>query len=132
MKFFFNKILFNSSLNNSINNIEVIEDKPVFFLKYNKQEIGRLTYIDNKWHFEYSEWFKKQNEFRPIIEFPNKDKQYQSHELWSFFASRVPSLKQPKVQEFLSKNNNKVDFIELLKKFGKTTINNPYYLDYNY
>ncbi len=129
MKDFFKKILINSSLNNSFNKMNVVEDKPVFFLKYNNQEIGKLSFDKETWHFEYSEWFKNQDDFRPLIEFPDKEKHYQSPELWTFFASRIPSLKQPKVQEFISENNDKVDFIELLKKFGKTSINNPYHLD---
>ncbi len=129
MKNFFKKILINSTLNNSINSVNIVESNPVFFLKYNNKEIGKLSYKNRVWFFEYSDWFKKQQDFRPLIEFPNKDKQYQSNELWTFFASRIPSLKQPKVQEFISENNNKVDFIELLKKFGKTSINNPYHLD---
>ena len=129
MKNFFKKILINSSLYNSINSVNIVESNPVFFLKYNNHEIGKLSYNNGVWFFEYSDWFKKQQDFRPLIEFPNKDKQYQSNELWTFFASRIPSLKQPKVQEFISENNNKVDFIELLKKFGKTSVNNPYHLD---
>ena len=129
MKDFFKKILINSTLNNSFNKLNVVENPPVFFLKYNNHEIGKLTFDKEIWYFEYSEWFKNQNEFRPLIEFPNKEKNYQSKELWTFFASRIPSLKQPKVQEFILENNNKVDFIELLKKFGKTSINNPYHLD---
>ena len=129
MKNFFKKILINSTLNNSINSVNIVESNPVFFLKYNNQEIGKLSYKNGVWFFEYSDWFKKQQDFRPLIEFPNKDKQYQSNELWTFFASRITSLKQPKVLEFISENNNKVDFIELLKKFGKTSVNNPYHLD---
>lgn len=129
MKHFFKKILFNSSLNNSLNKLNVVEHNPVFFLKYNNQEIGKLTFDKQIWYFAYSEWFKTQNEFRPLIEFPHKEKQYQSKELWTFFSSRIPSLKQPKVQQFISENNDKIDFIELLKKFGKTSINNPYYLE---
>jgi hypothetical protein len=129
MKEFFKKILINSTLSNSLNKMKVVEDKPMFFLKYNNQEIGKLTFENNYWYFVYSDWFKNQDDFRPLIEFPNKEKHYQSPELWTFFASRIPSLKQPKVQEFISKNNDNIDFIELLKKFGKTSINNPYRLE---
>jgi hypothetical protein len=129
MKEFFKKILINSTLSNSLNKMKIVEDKPMFFLKYNNQEIGKLTFENDNWYFVYSEWFKNQDDFRPLIEFPNKEKLYQSPELWTFFASRIPSLKQPKVQEFISKNNDNIDFIELLKKFGKTSINNPYRLE---
>jgi HipA-like protein len=130
MKKFLKKILFNSTLQNSLNKTTTEDlEYSVFNLKYNNQKIGKLTFDNGTWYFEYSDWYKNQEEFRPLIEFPNKDKQYQSKELWTFFSSRIPSLKQPKVQEFININKDKVAPIELLKKFGKTSINNPYKLD---
>ena len=126
---FLKKIFLNTNLENSINNLEVSKTKHAFLLKYQNDEIGVLVFDGVYWHFDYTDWFKNQNELRPLVSFPNTEKSYQSTDLWAFFASRIPSLKQPQVKEFILENKNNVDFIELLTRFGKTSINNPYYLD---
>ncbi|MEO0058552.1 MAG: hypothetical protein RLZZ312_199 [Bacteroidota bacterium] len=125
---FLKKIFAISNSQNTINNLEVSTNNSVFVLKYQNDEIGLLTFDGVYWHFNYSDWFKNQSELRPLLSFPNVEKNYQSAELWTFFASRVPSLKQPQVKEFIAERSYKVDFTELLSKFGKTTINNPYNL----
>ncbi|MEM0519043.1 HipA N-terminal domain-containing protein [Aequorivita flava] len=111
---------------------EQINQNPKFQLKYNENIIGYLDYDGTVWSFIYSTWFKDQSEFEPLFEFPLKDKVYISSELWPFFESRIPSLKQPKLQEYLeshpSDRNNKVKLLEL---FGITSVNNPYKLTLN-
>lgn len=91
--------------------------------------IGRLTLNEGTWYFAYSEEFKNQNYLKPLIDFPDVDKVYESDTLWPFFAIRIPSLKQPKIQKIIEKEhidgNNQV---ELLRRFGKKSISNPYLL----
>ena len=111
---------------------EQINQNPKFQLKYQEHIIGYLDYDGSVWSFYYSKWFKNQDELESLFEFPVKDKIYSSHELWPFFESRIPSIKQPKIQEYLdshpSDRNNKVKLLEL---FGITSVNNPYKLTLN-
>ena len=104
------KIFANTSLNNTNEKFILSNNKEehIFVLKYNNHLIGTLKYVDNEWSFYYSDWFKNQNEFRHLLEFPNKDKEYKTKELWPFFSNRIPSIKQPKMQVYLEKNSNKV------------------------
>ena len=69
------KIFTNTSLNNTTEKFILSNNKEVhiFVLKYNNHLIGTLKYVDNEWSFYYSDWFKNQNEFRHLLEFPNKD-----------------------------------------------------------
>jgi HipA-like protein len=125
------KIFANTSLNNTNEKFILSNNKEehVFVLKYNNHLIGTLKYVDNEWSFYYSDWFKNQNEFRHLLEFPNKDKEYKTKELWPFFSNRIPSIKQPKMQVYLEKNANKVNTVDLLEKFGTYSVNNPYKLE---
>lgn len=111
---------------------EQVNHNPKFQLTYQEDIVGYLNYDGSLWSFNYSQWFKEQNDHQPLFEFPSKDKVYQSVELWPFFESRIPSIKQPKVQEYLethpSDRNNKV---KLLALFGITSVNNPYKLILN-
>lgn len=102
-----------------------------FKLIYKDLVIGILSLKDQEWCFKYSLMFKDQNLIRPIIDFPNKSKDYRSNELWPFFVSRMPGIDQPMVKDFLHKNNLKeTDTVVLLKKFGAKCIANPYELVY--
>lgn len=125
------KIFANTSLNNTNEKFILGNNKEehIFVLKYNNHLIGTLKYVDNEWSFYYSDWFKNQNEFRHLLEFPNKDKEYKTRELWPFFSNRIPSIKQPKMQVYLEKNSNKVNTVDLLEKFGTYSVNNPYKLE---
>lgn len=125
------KIFANTSLNNTNEKFILSNNKEehIFVLKYNNHLIGTLKYVDNEWSFYYSDWFKNQNEFRHLLEFPNKDKEYKTRELWPFFSNRIPSIKQPKMQVYLEKNSNKVNTVDLLEKFGTYSVNNPYKLE---
>lgn len=121
----------NTSLNNTNEkfNLSIDKEEHIFVLKYNNHLIGTLKYCNNEWAFFYSEWFKMQNEFRPLLEFPNLEKEYKTNELWPFFSNRIPSVKQPKMQVYLEKNSNKVNTVDLLEKFGTYSVNNPYKLE---
>ncbi|WP_396196122.1 HipA N-terminal domain-containing protein [Flavobacterium sp.] len=125
------KIFANTSLNNTNEKFILSNNKEehIFVLKYNNHLIGTLKYVGNEWSFYYSDWFKNQNEFRHLLEFPNKDKEYKTKELWPFFSNRIPSIKQPKMQVYLEKNSNKVNTVDLLEKFGTYSVNNPYKLE---
>jgi HipA-like protein len=102
----------------------------VFILHINDLEIGTLTLKEGEWYFKYSEEFKTQDDYKPLINFPNKNKEYSSLQLWPFFASRIPGLGQPIVKDFLHKMGiEKADEVSLLKEFGKRTISNPYVLE---
>lgn len=55
---------------------------------------------------------------------------YTSEELYPFFIQRIPSLSQPKVKEVIEKEKiDQTNIVELLKKFGRLSINNPFKLD---
>lgn len=103
---------------------EIIESESFSFgLFYNQEKVGSLNYNDGIWTFEYTEDFKSQKTILPLINFPNKEKTYSSKDLWPFFASRIPSNAQ------LQKNEDEVpNLIDMLKKFGKNVISNPYVL----
>jgi HipA-like protein len=100
-----------------------------FLLKYQNDTIGHLSYDGEKWTFIYSDWFKNQKELEYLFEFPDTSKKYKNESLWPFFASRIPSNKQPKVQDFYENNpSEKNNIVKLLAEFGKTSINNPFKL----
>ncbi|MBR4114710.1 MAG: HipA N-terminal domain-containing protein [Bacteroidales bacterium] len=103
---------------------EIVESESFSFgLFYNQVKVGSLNYNDGIWTFEYTEDFKSQKTILPLINFPNKEKTYSSKDLWPFFASRIPSNAQ------LQKNDDEVpNLIDMLKKFGKNVISNPYVL----
>jgi HipA-like protein len=100
-----------------------------FSLKYQNLTIGNLILDNDVWIFEYAEDFKKQTNIVPLTDFPRLDKVYESNELFPFFVERIPSLSQPKVKKIITEEkidtNNEV---QLLKRFGKTTITNPFQL----
>ena len=91
--------------------------------------VGYLSANDGEWYFNYSEEFKKQNDYKLITGFSEIGKVYKSEELWPFFQIRIPGLKQPAVMETLEKEKiDKDDEVQLLKRFGQKTIANPYEL----
>ncbi len=82
------------------------------------------------WYFEYADTFRKQPDVRPMTDFPNIDKVYTSDDLWPFFAVRIPGLGQPSVVRVLEKEQiDSGNEIELLKRFGKMTVANPFELE---
>ncbi|MEE3484345.1 MAG: HipA N-terminal domain-containing protein [Bacteroidales bacterium] len=91
-----------------------------FKLSYRKLPIGILSYSNNEWHFAYSDEFKSQDKIPYIINFPNKEKEYKSKELWPFFSSRIPSR--------INTVDEKYSMVELLDKYGYKVITNPFVL----
>jgi hypothetical protein len=91
--------------------------------------VGTLSVSDGLWMFGYSDEFKKESLLRPLVEFPDVDTVYQSPELWQFFASRIPHILQPDVEEVLQREHiDETNIVALLKRFGGRTITNPYEL----
>ena len=100
-----------------------------FRLQYRDLDVGYLSHHDGKWHFEYTDDFRLQTNVCPLIDFPHTDKHYTSEVLWPFFAIRIPGLGQPAVQRVIREENlDKHNEAQLLKRFGKMTIANPYIL----
>lgn len=129
----FKKIFANNpSLNFSKENC-VIEHKNtihLFSLKYQNNIIGELKFENDKWLFQYSEWFKNQNELQPLLEFPLINNKYQSSELWPFFSDRIPSFKQPRIKNYIEKHpNERTNTVKLLELFGEYSVNNPFKLE---
>ena len=92
-------------------------------------EVGRLRLDGDEWVFSYTDQFRKQKKIKPIVDFPSVQREYRSPDLWPFFLLRIPSLKQPAVQEFL--REEKVDAPSaaiLLRRFGKRSAANPFEL----
>lgn len=107
-----------------------LNQKNIFILKYKTLAIGELTLVDGVWTFTYTDAFKAQSKIEPLPDFPDVNKAYKKEdELHPFFLIRIPSLKQPSVQEIIKKKkidaNNEV---ELLKTFGYKSIANPFLL----
>jgi HipA-like protein len=100
-----------------------------FKLLYGDLLVGTLSVADGMWRFEYSDEFRKQDELRPLVEFPDVGQSYESKELWQFFVMRIPSPEQPEVEEILRREHIKEDdAVSLLKRFGEHTITNPFRL----
>ena len=99
-----------------------------FILLYKDLPIGNLSVKDGVWKFSYTEQFRQQSELSPLIDFPDTNEDYLSNQLWPFFSYRIPGLNQPKVQEIMRTEHIQNTEVELLKKFGKTSIYNPFLL----
>ncbi|MBO4371323.1 MAG: hypothetical protein J5826_00160 [Bacteroidales bacterium] len=85
--------------------------------------VGVLYKEDGFWVYEYSEAFKRQNKYRPIANFLNKDRKYVSKELFPFFTTRLPGKGQLKL-----KKEEHCDIDTLLKKYGEHSATNPFVL----
>lgn len=94
-----------------------------FKLMYGRDTVGYLNFKNLKWKFEYSEWFKNQTELAPLIQFPNKLNIYESERLWPFFKARIPSEINRN-----QKHKGEQSPQELLRIYGKRSINNPFIL----
>ena len=105
------------------------EVRAEFKLYFEDLLVGTLSVADSLWKFEYSSEFKKQDELRPLVDFPDVDKIYESKELWQFFVMRIPSPEQAEVEEILKREHiREDDAVSLLKRFGERTIANPFRL----
>ena len=107
------------------------DEQAKFILSVDKIKVGTLSCHDGEWYYKYSNEFKQQgDQYKKIVGFSDLDKTYKSAELWPFFRIRIPGLKQPAIQEIIQKENiDKESDVELLKRFGKRTISNPYELE---
>src|SRR5258707_124673 len=85
------------------------EVRAQFKLFFEDLLIGTLSVADSHWKFEYSSEFKKHDELRPLIDFPDVDKIYESKELWQFFVMRIPSPEQAEVEEILKREHIRED-----------------------
>ena len=85
--------------------------------------VGVLLYENGVWSFSYSDVFKTQDKYEPLVNFPNLNQEYKSNQLWPFFASRLPG-----VSELKEKERESMDVLSLLKKYGRHVITNPYKL----
>lgn len=104
-------------------------EEAYFQLQYRGLDVGRLWLHDGKWHFEYTDAFQRAKDVYPIINFPRLDKHYESEVLWPFFVIRIPGLGQPAVQRVIREEHlDAHNEAQLLKRFGKTTIANPFIL----
>ncbi|HEU4710222.1 MAG TPA: HipA N-terminal domain-containing protein [Pyrinomonadaceae bacterium] len=105
------------------------EVRAEFKLYFEDLLVGTLSVADSLWKFEYSSEFKKQDELRPLVDFPDLNKIYESKELWQFFVMRIPSPQQAEVEEILKREHiREDDAVSLLKRFGERTIANPFRL----
>lgn len=118
-KFKFGRLFWSESRHDMILDTD---NDAMFNVNFGKLLVGTLYYIDGMWKFSYSNDFKAQNRILPLTNFPQKDKEYSSRELWPFFTSRIPSNSQLQ----LEKEKPKEDIISLLRRFGHRTIANPY------
>ena len=126
----FKKILNYLLPNHLENTTNKVSNGISFVLSYKDIAIGYLTYNNNTWMFLYSEEFKNQKDLSTILEFPDVTKIYSSDTLWPFFANRIPSYSQPKVEDYIKKHPEaKNNIVELLKYFGGISTNNPYRLN---
>lgn len=107
---------------------EINDRKERFKLTYKSDIIGWLEYDNGKWEYSYSDEFKTGQKLQPLADFPKLDRVYQSDTLWPFFALRIPGSGQPRVQNFIKRNNGSAFDVDLLKEFGTTNIANPFRL----
>lgn len=115
-----------------LENSTIKEDEYAHFtITYKDLEIGNLELKKGLWYFTYSAKFKEQSKIPPLPDFPDEKKVYANEELWPFFIIRIPSLKQPKVQKIISKEEiDSTSQVELLKRFGEKSISNPFQLKF--
>jgi HipA-like protein len=103
-----------------------------FVLVYQDLLIGTLELKNGCWIFQYSRQFCEQSpvhKVKPILNFPDASKVYESQELWPFFATRIPGLSQPQIKAIIQRE--KIDAknpVSLLHRFGRETITNPFLL----
>jgi HipA-like protein len=100
-----------------------------FLLRHKGTTIGTLALSQGEWTFSYSDEFKSGSSLRTITEFPDVDRTYVSRELWPFFLMRIPSLRRTAIRDIIAKEQiDEHDEAELLKRFGRETIANPFEL----
>ena len=104
-----------------------VDSAAAFDLVFKSLTIGTLKLQDGTWTFAYSEAFKQQHKLTPIVDFPDKNRVYESSVLFPYFSFRIPSLQRLKIQKIVP-NNITTDEVFLLNAYGKHTIVNPFQL----
>lgn len=100
-----------------------------FTVYFGELIVGILNLEKGTWRFRYSDEFRKRHDLRPITEFPDLDRTYESRELWPFFAMRIPSTQKPAVREIAKREDlDLTDEVQLLKRFGRQSVSNPFLL----
>ena len=102
-------------------------DPKHFRLLLGGKTVGHLRYGNGQWLFEYDEGYRQRvhaGELGTVVGFPNLDERYTSPSLWPFFKIRIPGayIKRELGREHISE-------AELLERFGRKTISNPYQLE---
>jgi HipA-like protein len=111
---------------------ELPKDEQITFnLMVDDLILGVLTCENGIWSFAYTDEFKlRQKEYTRLVGFPDLNKVYRSDTLWPFFRIRIPGLKQPAIQEIIREEKiDQENEAELLKRFGRQSISNPYELE---
>lgn len=105
-------------------------EEAIFVLHYGDLEVGSLHLRDGLWTFIYCDDFKRQSVVQPLVDFPDPTKTYSSDALWPFFMARIPSIAQPQVQETIATEGlDQHNSAEMLRRFGRTAISNPFVLE---
>ena len=114
----------------TLRKVRVAQNREASFrLMLDGMEVGQLDYVKGKWMYKYAEEYKESQGIKPLAGFPDVNKKYVSEELWPFFMSRIPSLSREKVKCQLHKEEiHENDLLQLLNRFGKRTITNPFVL----
>ena len=101
----------------------------VFLLLYGKLPVLVLCHDPKGWRMFYTKEFKAQNKVKPLVPFPEVDKEYRSSELWPFFAVRIPSIARPEVLRTVQAENLDYDDVAaMLNRFGRKSIADPFEL----
>lgn len=100
-----------------------------FTLQYRDLTVGTLRLKDGVWQYRYSPEFRAQTEITPLIAFPDISKTYESESLWPFFMARIPGISQPEIKALIQAEGlDEHSAVDLLLRFGKRTISNPFVL----
>ena len=63
------------------------------------------------------------------VKYKTSAEKYVAADLWPFFASRIPSKKQPQVEKYINENPEESNNLAaLLGQFAKRSVNNPFTL----
>ena len=106
------------------------EDTQQFKLYLNSLPVGELSCEDGEWIFKYApEFIAQSDKYHPIVGFPDLHAEYRSEVLWPFFQIRIPGLGQPAIREIIERESLDINNeAQLLKRFGKKTLANPFLL----
>ena len=106
-----------------------VHESTRFVLRYGDLEVGALQLQDGVWEFRYTPAFLQQSDVLPLVDFPLPGPVFTAESLWPFFMARIPSVEQPKVREAIDREGlDEHSDVELLRRFGKRTIANPFVL----